>query len=428
MSDSAPILGILCGGGPAPGLNGVIAAATLYALRLGWKVVGFLEGFRYLISGNVDVVKEHSIALTEDVVANIHFEGGTIIQTARDNPRRSETALNNVRSVLRALKVRYFLTIGGDDTASSAVAVAEGMNGEEISVISCPKTIDNDLPLAPGQATFGFHTARALAMQIVKNLGLDARSAPRYFIVEAMGRTAGHLALGIAQATGAALCLVPEEFKTETIEFGDVCDLVETTILKRLAYGKPSGIIVLAEGLVSTMSEDSKRKLFGSGEPTRDAHGHINLDDAELARAVTRELLKRIGGLGIRITPKKIGYELRCADPVAEDAVYTRQLGWGAIDAFVKGHSSALLMYENGEVQATPFKNLLDPKTGRVRTRLLDVNSQFFKVARVYFWRMSPRDYANADLVAKVAAAGKITPEKFLEKFARLQSVTVEFD
>jgi 6-phosphofructokinase 1 len=234
--------------------------------------------------------------------------------------------LQNVRNVLRALKVRYFLTISGDDTASSAVAVTERMDRNEISVISCPKTINNDLPLAPGQATFGFHTARALGMEIVKNLGLDVRSAARYFIIEAMDPTAGHLALGIAEATGAALCLILEEFKGP-IEFNDVVDLVETTILKRLAYGKPPDIIVFAEGLVSTMSGASKLKLFGDREPTRDGHGHINLDDAELARVVTGELLKRVGGLGIRITPNKIGYELRCADPVTEDAVYTWQLG-----------------------------------------------------------------------------------------------------
>jgi 6-phosphofructokinase 1 len=421
---AAPVLGILCGGGPAPGLNGVIQGATLQALRLGWKVIGFLEGFRYLMSGDVELVKTKSIDLTEDVVATIHFQGGTIIQTARNNPRTSETALQNVRNVLRALKVRYFLTIGGDDTASSAVAVAQGMDGKEISVLSCPKTIDNDLPLPPGQPTFGFQTARDLGVQLVRNLQVDARSAPRWFLVEAMGRSAGHLALGIAQASGAELCLLPEEFKTEAIEFEDVVSLIETTILKRLAYGKPNGTVVLAEGLVSRFSEASIRKLFGDVEPPRDPHGHINLDDAELARGVTVELLKRLGGLGVRITPKKIGYELRCADPVAFDAEYTKELGYGAIDAFVKGHSACLIVKENNQVVPWEFKNLLDPKTGRVRTRLVDVEAQAFKVAKSYFWRLSDKDYDNAALIAKVAAAAKLTVDQFKEKYFRLKGLT----
>jgi 6-phosphofructokinase 1 len=426
MAAAPPVLGILCGGGPAPGLNGVIQGATLYALRLGWKVTGFLQGFRFLMTGDVDLVKKNSIDLTEDVVANIHFEGGTIIQTARNNPRTSETALVNVRTVLRALKVRYFLTIGGDDTASSAVAVAGGMDGNEISVLSCPKTIDNDLPLPPSQATFGFHTARGFGLEIVRNLTADSRSAPRYFIVEAMGRSAGHLALGIAEATGAQLALVPEEFKTEKIEFEDVVDLVEAAILKRLAYGKDSGIIVLAEGLVSSMSEASVYKLFGGVEPSRDAHGHINLDDAELSRAVTAELLKRVGPLGIRLTPKKIGYELRCGAPCAYDAVYTRELGWGAVDSFVKGFSACLIVHENGEVKPWKFEDLLDPATGRVRTRLVDVTSQAFKIARTYFWRLSDKDFDNAPLIAKIAAVAKVTPDAFLTKFGRLKGLTVD--
>jgi 6-phosphofructokinase 1 len=421
-----PILGILCGGGPAPGLNGVIAGATLYALRLGWKVVGFLQGFHYLMTGDVDVVKKNSIELTYELVSRIHFQGGTIIQTARDNPRKSEASLENVRKVLRALKVRYFLTIGGDDTASSAVAVAQGMDGKEISVISCPKTIDNDLPLPAGQSTFGFHTARELGMQIVHNLMVDSKSAPRWFLVEAMGRTAGWLALGIAQASGAHLCLIPEEFKNEAIEFEDIVDLIQTSMLRRLAYGKPYGVCVLAEGLVSRMSDKALFKLFGDREPPKDPHGHILLDDAELARSLGNELLKRVGPLGIRITPKKIGYELRCADPVAFDAEYTRELGYGAIEAFVNGHSSALIVRENGQVVPWEFKNLLDPKTGRVRTRLVDITSQSFKVARIYMWRIADKDYENEDLIARIAAAGKMSPAQFREKFGRLKGLTYE--
>ena len=255
---------------------------------------------------------------------------------------------------------------------------------------------------------------------------VDCKSAPRWFLVEAMGRTAGHLALGIAQASSATLCIIPEEFKNETIEFEEVVELIETSILKRLAYGKNYGVVVLAEGLVSRMSIDALHKLFGGREPPKDPHGHILLDDAELARSLATELLKRVGSLGIRITPKKIGYELRCADPVAFDAVYTRELGYGAIDAFVNGYSSALIVRENGQVKPWKFSDITDPKTGRVKTRLVDVNSQSFKIARVYMWRMADKDYDNDDLVARVAAAGKMTKEEFKAKFAHLKGLTYE--
>ena len=426
MSSETPVLGILCGGGPAPGLNGVIAGATLYALRLGWKIIGFLEGFKYLSTGDIDLVKQNTIELTYDLVSRIHFQGGTIIKTARTNPTVSPELQENVRKCLRALKIRYFLTIGGDDTASSAVAVAQGMDGNEISVISCPKTIDNDLPLPPDQSTFGFHTAREVGMNIIRNLMVDSKSAPRWFLVEAMGRSAGHLALGMAQASGAHLCLIPEEFKNKEIEFEDIVDLVESTILKRLAYNKPFGVCVLAEGLVSRMSQKGLRKLFGGAEPPTDPHGHILLDDAELAHSVAEELLKRVGPLGIRITPKKIGYELRCADPVAFDAVYTRELGYGAIEAFLNGKSACLIIRENGQVKPVPFSELIDPGTNRVRTRLVDCSSQSFHVARVYMWRMSKKDFQNKDLVARCAAAANMSVEDYLAKFSRLPDIVVE--
>jgi 6-phosphofructokinase len=426
MSEEQPVLAILCGGGPAPGLNGVISGATLYAIRLGWKVIGFMQGFKYLCTGDVELVKKNSMELTYDVVSRIHFQGGTIIQTSRANPRKSPELLENVRKCLRALKVRYFLTIGGDDTASSAVSVAEGMDGNEISVISCPKTIDNDLPLPADQSTFGFHTARSLGMEIIRNLMVDSKSAPRWFLVEAMGRSAGHLALGMAESSGAHLCVIPEEFKSDEIEFEDVVDIVEASILKRLAYGKNYGVCVIAEGVVSKLTKNGLYKLFGGREPPKDPHGHILLDDSQLARSVATELLKRIGHLGIRITPKKIGYELRCADPVAFDAVYTRELGYGAIDAFLNGHSAALIVRENGQVKPVKFKDLTDPETGRVRTRLVDVKSQSFKVARVYMWRMFPNDWENEVLLQKIAEVSKMTKEEFLAKFSHLKTLLVE--
>ena len=174
------------------------------------------------------------------------------------------------------------------------------------------------------------------------------------------------------------------------------------------------------------MSKKALYKLFGGSEPPTDPHGHILLDDAELCRSVADELLKRIGHLGIRITPKKIGYELRCADPVAFDAVYTRELGYCAIEAFVHGHSAALIVRENGQVKPVQFKDLMDPATGRIRTRLVDCSSQSFRVARVYMWRMSQKDWNNQALVERVAAASKMTVQELTDKFKRVASIVID--
>ncbi|OHT09145.1 pyrophosphate-dependent fructose 6-phosphate 1-phosphotransferase [Tritrichomonas foetus] len=424
--EEEPILAILCGGGPAPGLNGVIAGATLYALRLNWKVIGFVEGFKYLMTGDINIVKEKMVTLTYEDVSRIHSQGGTILKTSRANPMQDPKYLENVRTVLRELKVRYLLTIGGDDTSSSAFSIAQGMDGNEISVINCPKTIDNDLPLPAGQSTFGFHTARSVGTEIVHNLMVDSKSAPRWFLVEVLGRTAGHLSLGIAQATGAQLCLIPEEFTNTEIEFEDVVELIETAILKRLAYGKPYGVCVISEGIASRMTSKALFKLFGNKEPPKDPHGHILFDDAEFSRSLSKELLQRLSGCGIKITPKKLGFELRCADPVAEDCVYTRELGFGAIDAFLAGKSSHLIVREDNQVKTWAFKDLIDQETGRIKPRLVNVTSQSFKVARTYMWRMSSKDFENHDLVAKVAAKGNMTPEQFIEKFSHLKNVTYE--
>jgi 6-phosphofructokinase 1 len=146
------------------------------------------------------------------------------------------------------------------------------------------------------------------------------------------------------------------------------------------------------------------------------------------ARAVAPAGARRHLALGIRLTPKDIGDELRAAEPVAFDAMYAKELGWAAVDAFANGRAARIVVRENGEVKDVDPERIIDPETGKFRERVVDVTSQSFKIARTYFWRMAPKDYANRGLVERVAAAGHMTPERFLERFARLQNVTVEFD
>ena len=182
-------LAILVGGGPAPGINAVIAAATIEARNRGLRVLGCEDGFKWLMLGDVSRVHELDIgALTQ-----IHFEGGSILRTARANPTRSPEALQHVVESLRRLDTSYLLTIGGDDTAFAASQVARAAGGR-MAVVHVPKTIDNDLPLPPEIPTFGFTTAVDLGMQLVRNLMKDAATTGKWFFVTVMGRHAGHLA------------------------------------------------------------------------------------------------------------------------------------------------------------------------------------------------------------------------------------------
>ena len=193
---SAGALAILVGGGPAPGINAVIAAATIEARNRGLVVLGCHDGYQWLMKKDTSHVEELEIAS----LSRIHFEGGSVLRTSRANPARSAETLQNVAESLQRLGASYLLTIGGDDTASGAAAVARVLGGK-LKVAHVPKTIDNDLPLPPGVPTFGFTTAVDVGKDLVRNLMKDAATTDKWFFVTIMGRHAGHLALGIGSAS-----------------------------------------------------------------------------------------------------------------------------------------------------------------------------------------------------------------------------------
>ncbi|MBV9545194.1 MAG: 6-phosphofructokinase, partial [Chloroflexi bacterium] len=200
-------LAILCGGGPAPGINSVIAAATIRANLAGSRVLGIRDGFKWLMQADTS----HTVQLSIESVSRIHFAGGSYLGTSRANPTRRTEDLEATIATLERLGVDKLLTIGGDDTAYSAMTLARHAAGR-LQVVHVPKTIDNDLDLPYGISTFGFQTARHVGTELVKNLMVDAQTTTRWYLIVAMGRTAGHLALGIGKAAGATLSVIPEEF------------------------------------------------------------------------------------------------------------------------------------------------------------------------------------------------------------------------
>jgi 6-phosphofructokinase 1 len=409
------VLAILVGGGPAPGINAVISAAAIEAINEGFRVLGVQDGFKYLMREDTSRVRQLRI---EDV-SRIHLQGGSFLGTARDNPTKSEKATRAVVETLREMGVTHLVTIGGDDTALSSSFIAE-RSGHEIKVVHVPKTIDNDLPLPPHIPTFGYQTARHVGVELVQNLMEDARSTKRWFVVVAMGRKAGHLALGIGKAAGATLTIIGEEFTgRETVAFSDICDIVEGAIIKRRAMGKPFGVAVLAEGLIEKLDP---AELTGLQDVERDEHGHIRFAEVDLARKVKAEVQGRLSARGVRVTiiNKNIGYELRCADPIPFDAAYCRDLGYAAICFLKGGGSDAMISVQGGRMTPIPFEDIREPGTGRTRVRMVNVESEGYRVAREYMIRLEPEDFEDAFWVGKLAAAGALTTDEFRDKFGYL--------
>ena len=409
------VLAILVGGGPAPGINAVISAAAIEAINEGFQVLGVQDGFKWLMREDTSKVRPLRI---EDV-SRIHLQGGSVLGTARDNPTKSEEATRAVVGTLRRLGVTHLVTIGGDDTARSSSFVAEH-SGHEIKVVHVPKTIDNDLPLPPHIPTFGYQTARHVGVELVQNLLEDARSTKRWFVVVAMGRKAGYLALGIGKAAGATLTVIGEEFVgRETVAFSDICRIVEGAIIKCRASGRQFGLAVLAEGLIEKLDPAELAELQ---DAERDEHGHIRFAEVDLARKVKAEVQGRLSARGLRVTiiNKNIGYELRCADPIPFDAAYCRDLGYAAIRFLLSGGSDAMVSVQGGRMVPIPFADIRDPGTGRTRVRMVNVESEGYRVAREYMIRLEPEDFADPFWVEKLARAGNMTTDEFRDRFGYL--------
>ena len=409
------VLAILVGGGPAPGINAVISAAVIEAINEGFEVLGVEQGFKHLMRRDQSRVRRLRI---EDV-SRIHLDGGSVLGTARDNPTKSDEAIRAVVETLTSLKVTHLVTIGGDDTALSSSFVAQA-SGDRICTVHVPKTIDNDLPLPSHIPTFGYQTARHVGVELVQNLMEDARSTKRWYVVVAMGRKAGHLALGIGKAAGATLTIIGEEFDRRHVAFSEICDIVEGAIIKRRAMMRPYGVAMLAEGLIEKLDP---AELAGLEDVERDEHGHIRFAEVDLARKVKAEVQGRLGGRGIRvtITNKNIGYELRCADPIPFDAAYCRDLGYSAIRFLLAGGSRAMVSIQGGRLVPISFDEIREPETGKTRVRMVNAKSEGFQVAREYMIRLEQGDFKDPAWVEKLASAANLSAEEFVSKFGHLQ-------
>ena len=404
-------LAILVGGGPAPGINSVIGAATIRAALEGVEVLGIRDGFEWVMQGNVDHVEELRI----EEVSRIHFRGGSYIGISRANPTKDARHLENTVISLLRLNVEELITIGGDDTAFSAMKLQE-KSGGRIRVVHVPKTIDNDLDLPPDIDTFGYQTARHIGVDIVKNLMVDAETTSRWYLVIAMGRKAGHLALGIGKAAGATLTLIPEEFGADRIPLRAIVDTLVGAIIKRLSSDRRDGVAMIAEGVVLGLDPDDLAKIANA---EHDAHGNLRIAEVDIGEILKHAVQGRLTEFGIKTTivAKNIGYELRCADPIPSDMEYTRDLGYCAAKYLLAGGDGVMISIQGGQFVPIPFAQLLDPRTGRARIRLVDVHSTRYAIARRYMIRLRRDDFDDPHELAKFAATCGITLQEFRDQF-----------
>ena len=407
-------LAILCAGGPAPGINSVIGAATIRACLSGVEVLGLQDGFRWIMAGD----HTHVTPLTIADTSRIHFRGGSHLGISRSNPTKDPKSLELTLATLERLGVDKLITIGGDDTAFSAYKLATASHGT-LRVVHVPKTIDNDLDLPHDICTFGYQTARAIGVEIVHNLMVDAKTTSRWYFVIAMGRKAGHLALGIGKAAGATLTLIPEEFQGEQARMKTIVDTLVGAVIKRLAYGRQDGVAVLAEGLVEILPESDLTELTAV---ERDAHDHIRISEINFGDIIKQAVNKRLAEFNIKATlvPKNIGYEVRCADPIPFDMEYTRDLGYCAARYIVEGGTEALVSIQDGRFRPIPFHAIMDPQTGRMRVRMVDIESDRYKIARSYMLRLKKEDFEDPRELARLAQTAGITPDEMKRQFRSL--------
>lgn len=407
-------LAILVGGGPAPGINGVISAATIEAINQGIEVIGIRDGFRWISQGDINHIEKLTIAET----SRIHNTGGSRIGISRVSPLSTPEGLKNTIRCLKKLQVKYLITIGGDGTLYLATRLEKELKGS-IKIAHVPKTIDNNMPIPGYIPTFGFETARHIGTGLVHHLMEDAKTTRRWYFVVTMGRKTGHLALGIGKASGATLTIIPEEFRKKKISLKDITTILEGAIIKRKLMGREDGVAILAEGITDKLDENELKNI---GDINMDEYGRIRLSEVDLGQVLKHQTTKALKEKGIdaRIVDTTIGYELRSAPPIPFDASYARTLGYSAVKFLLLGGSGALITIQKNKKVPIPFDKVVDHKTDKVNVRYVDINTESFEVGQKYMIKLTREDLENKKELKNLAELTNMKPAEFKAYFSTI--------
>jgi ATP-dependent phosphofructokinase / diphosphate-dependent phosphofructokinase len=364
---------ILCAGGPAPGINTVIGSVAKVFLNAGYEVLGIHEGYKTLFTDAPNFDK-----LDFSFADAIYSRGGSALKMSRYKPKddefKTDFFVNN--------NVKLLVTIGGDDTASTANRISKFLANNKVkaSNIHVPKTIDNDLPLPEGSPTFGYHSAKEEGVRIGTTLYEDARTSGNWFVVSAMGREAGHLAFGIGTACHYPMIIIPEMFNKSKITFDAITRMIISSMVKRRMLDIEYGVAIVSEGVFHFMSDE---EIEGTGVNfTYDDHGHPelgNVSKAHIFNMLVQRKLKKLN-ITVKSRPNEIGYELRCVRPIAYDLSYATLLGTGVMKLFQEGISGCMVtVTPEGNILPLYLKDVED-ENGKVKPRLVNMNSERVKL------------------------------------------------
>ena len=405
-------LGIIAAGGPAPGINGVISSATIEARNRGRKVIGILDGFKWISMGDTSKVLNLDIQNT----SRIHTAGGSIIGISRENPLATDKTFRNTVSSIEKLGIGSLITIGGDGTMFLAKTLHEQFGGK-VKIAHLPKTIDNNIALPDYISTFGFETARDVGAKIMNNIMEEARTTARWFLVITMGRRTGHLALGIGQSSGATITIIPEDFEEEKVPLEKVIAILEGSIIKRTSMGREYGVAILAEGMLDKIDP------VDLGLMDKDGMGRIRYVDVNFGQLLKNTLSEKLSekGVGAELVHKRLGYELRSAAPIPFDVDYTRKLGYCAVKYLLDGEGDGGLVYvRTGKMRAIPFRELIDEKTNTIKVRYMDKSTEAYEVSQKYMIRLNRDDIETPRTLKKLSKLTNLSSSEFREYFSKI--------
>ena len=388
-------IAILTGGGPAPGMNTVVGSVAKTFLAKGYRVIGLHYGYSGLFNPNPRF--EDLDMFRVDYIFN---QGGSYLTMSRFKPSEEDFEKNFNLDFFKENNIKLLVTVGGDDTASTANRIAKFLEAKQypIANIHVPKTIDNDLPLPAGMPTFGYQSAKNAGSVIGRAVYNDARTSANWFVVAAMGRSAGHLAFGIASACHYPMIIIPEMFNKTKITIDKIISLIVSAIVKRKLINMDYGVAMVSEGVFHALDEE---EILKSGiHFSYDDHGHPELGKVSKAEMFNTLLEKRCKALGLKVKsrPVEIGYEVRCQTPCAFDLVYCSQLGMGVYKLFSEGKTGCMVyISQEGYVSPLYLKDLQDPETGKIPPRLVDINAdKIHQVIDNLMHYITPEDYEAA--------------------------------
>jgi len=366
-------IAILCGGGPAPGINAVISSIARVFLKSGYRVIGIHEGYRGLLN-ETPITEEIDYRFAD----RIHNIGGSALQMSRYKPKEEEFST----TFFTENNIKLLVTIGGDDTASTANRLAQFLSENNIKVqnIHVPKTIDNDLPLPEGISTFGYQSAKNEGVKIANTVYEDARTSGNWFVVSAMGREAGHLAFGIGSSVRFPMIIIPEMFNKTNITLQKITRLMVSSIIKRKLLGFEYGAAIISEGVFHFMSDE---EITTTGiNFTYDDHGHPELGSVSKAHIFSLLLTKHLKeiGLNTKNRPVELGYELRCIMPIAYDLMYCGLLGMGTKRLFDSGYTGCMVTADSLGNIAPLFLKDVEDENGKVKPRSVNMESERSKL------------------------------------------------